>query len=100
MSDRERDLLARNNLCGAALLSLVSRGNAILAELLRLASFVPSVFQNPNSDDSAISKYAPLIYDFNYFKTPDHFEQKIAANPVHIQYLYDPLLCFQLVLYI
>ena len=84
MSDRERDLLARNNICGAALLSLVSRGNAILAELLRLNSFIPSVFQNPNSDDPAISKYAPLIYDFNYFKTPEYFEQKITASPVLI----------------
>ncbi len=82
MADREHDLLARNNQCGAALLSLVSRGNAILAELLRLTSFVPKIFQNPTSDDPLISKYAPLIYDFNYFKTPDHYEQRIASSSV------------------
>ncbi|TRZ00445.1 hypothetical protein DNTS_004045, partial [Danionella cerebrum] len=36
------DFLAENNLCGQAVLRIVSRGNAIIAELLRLSDFIPA----------------------------------------------------------
>ena len=39
------DFLAENNVCGQNLLRLVARGNAIIAELLRLRSYVPQVFK-------------------------------------------------------
>ena len=39
------DFLAENNLCGQTLLRLVSRANAIIAELLRLKDYIPSIFQ-------------------------------------------------------
>lgn len=39
------DFLAENNNCGQVLLHLVSRGNAIIAELLRLKDYIPPVFK-------------------------------------------------------
>ena len=47
-----QDFLAENNLCGQTLLRLVSRGNAILAELLRLSDFIPSVFKMEKADQA------------------------------------------------
>ena len=40
-----QDFLAENNSCGQTILRLVSRGNAIIAELLRLSDFIPAVFK-------------------------------------------------------
>ena len=40
-----QDFLAENNLCGRAVLGLVSRGNAVIAEILRLSDFNPSVYK-------------------------------------------------------
>lgn len=39
------DFLAENNPCGQNAVRLVSRGNAIIAELLRLKDFIPPVFK-------------------------------------------------------
>ena len=39
------DFLADNNLCGQALLKIVSRGNAIIAEILRLKDNIPKIFR-------------------------------------------------------
>lgn len=40
-----RDFLAENNTCGQNILQLVSRGNAILAEILRLKDYIPKVYR-------------------------------------------------------
>jgi hypothetical protein len=40
------EYLADSDPCGRHILSLVSRGHAIIAELQRLSDFVPVVFQN------------------------------------------------------
>ncbi|WAR23300.1 WASC5-like protein [Mya arenaria] len=45
------DFLAENNQCGQNALRLASRGNAIIAELLRLSDFIPSVFRQDNPQD-------------------------------------------------
>ena len=42
---------AENNACGQTLLHLVARGSAIVAELLRLSSNVPTVFYLNNKSD-------------------------------------------------
>lgn len=34
-----------NNPCGLALLRIVSRGNAIIAEILRLKDYIPPVYR-------------------------------------------------------
>jgi len=39
------DFLDENNTCGQNILQIVSVGNAIIAELLRLKDYVPDVFK-------------------------------------------------------
>ncbi len=75
------DFLAENNTCGQTLLRLVSRGNAIIAELLRLSDFIPPVFK-PDSKDAA--KYGELLCDFSYFRSSVYFENKILTKAVSI----------------
>lgn len=84
------DFLAENNLCGLTLVRLVSRGNAIIAELLRLAEVVPPVFKygadgqhsrgkNVEGQQEA-ERYADLIFDFSYLGQSEFYEHKIASS--------------------
>ncbi|XP_015276829.1 PREDICTED: WASH complex subunit strumpellin [Gekko japonicus] len=73
------DFLAENNLCGQAILRIVSCGNAIIAELLRLSEFVPGVFRLKDKADQ--QKYSEIIFDFSYFKGPEICEGKLEAKP-------------------
>uniref|UniRef100_A0A3P9P9R4 WASH complex subunit 5 n=1 Tax=Poecilia reticulata TaxID=8081 RepID=A0A3P9P9R4_POERE len=73
------DFLADNNLCGQAILRIVSRGNAIIAELLRLSDFIPAVFRMKDKSDQ--QKYGDIICDFSYFKGPEYYEGKLEAKP-------------------
>uniref|UniRef100_A0A671X5B5 WASH complex subunit 5 n=1 Tax=Sparus aurata TaxID=8175 RepID=A0A671X5B5_SPAAU len=73
------DFLAENNLCGQAILRIVSRGNAIIAELLRLSDFIPAVFRLKDKSDQ--QKYGDIICDFSYFKGPEYYEGKLEAKP-------------------
>ena len=59
------DFLAENNQCGQNILRLVSRGNAILAELLRLSEVIPPVFKQETQLDKL--KYGDIISDFNIY---------------------------------
>ncbi|RWS21321.1 WASH complex subunit strumpellin-like protein, partial [Leptotrombidium deliense] len=72
------DFFDESNACSYNLLRIVSRGNAIIAELLRLSDMVPSVFRNDLKQE--YSKYADIIFDFSYFKNADFFENKIESN--------------------
>ncbi|KAJ8983483.1 hypothetical protein NQ317_014942 [Molorchus minor] len=54
------DFLAENNICGQTILQLVSRGNAIVAELLRLKDYIPKIY--------------------SYFKIAEAHEQKIENS--------------------
>ena len=74
------DFLAENNLCGQSLLKLVSRGNAIIAELLRLSDFIPPEFRLDKKQDQL--KYGDVLTDFSYFRGPEFYEDKIDAKPV------------------
>ncbi|BET02901.1 kiaa0196 [Nesidiocoris tenuis] len=74
----EEDFLADNNPCGQALLQLVSRGNAIIAELLRLKDHIPSIFRLESKQD--IVKYGEIIQDFSYFHSPETIEKKIESS--------------------
>jgi len=71
------DFLADNNLCGQTLLRLVSRGNAIIAEILRLSEFVPPVFRNEG-------KHTDIIFDFSYFNRAEYYDNQIDSNVVNI----------------
>ena len=74
------DFLSEANICGQTILKLVSRGNAIIAELLRLGDFIPPLFRLDNRQDQ--ERYRYIIPDFHYFECPDFYEGKIDANPV------------------
>ncbi|XP_007441945.1 WASH complex subunit 5 [Python bivittatus] len=73
------DFLAENNLCGQAILRIISCGNAIIAELLRLSEFVPAVFRLRDKTDQ--QKYGDIIFDFSYFKGPEVCESRLEAKP-------------------
>ncbi|XP_043273140.1 WASH complex subunit 5 [Venturia canescens] len=72
------DFLANNNICGQNILRLVSRGNAIIAELMRLKEYVPRVFRLDTKQ--YVQKYGAIILDFAYFKAEDTYEQKIEND--------------------
>ena len=63
MRNTDADFLSSDNLCGQTLLKLVSRGNAIIAEILRLSDFIPSVFTSSREQEA----YSELLMDFKYF---------------------------------
>ena len=74
------DFLSASSVCGQTLLRLVSRGNAIIAELLRLSDFIPPVFRLETRNDR--EKYEAILPDFSYFRNQDFFDQKIDSTTV------------------
>mmetsp|Transcript_28154 Transcript_28154/g.84350 ORF Transcript_28154/g.84350 Transcript_28154/m.84350 type:complete len:1190 (-) Transcript_28154:385-3954(-) len=80
-------LLGDGNLCGATLLTLVSSGSALIAELLRLAQWIPAVFLDQEDrnhlgkplirEDENLEK---ILFDFAYLREPEEFESLISAN--------------------
>ena len=74
------DFLAENNQCGQNILRLVSRGNAIIAEILRLSEVIPPVFKQETQQDKM--KYGDIISDFTYFRNAEYFDNKIESKVV------------------
>jgi WASH complex subunit strumpellin len=74
------DFLAENNNCGQTILRLVSRGNAIIAELLRLVDYIPPVYKLETRQDQI--QYADILLDFSYFKAVEFHERKIENTNV------------------
>lgn len=70
------DFTAETNRCGQTVLRLVSRGNAIVAELLRLSNYIPAEFLGNDP------KYKDILFDFKYLKYTDHYDNKISSSPV------------------
>ena len=66
--------LSESNLCGQTLLRLASRGSSIIAELLRLSQNVPPAAREEKS------RYAGVMFDFGYVKTPEKFEDRINRD--------------------
>jgi WASH complex subunit strumpellin len=74
------NLLDEQNLAGQTLVRLVARGQAIIAELLRLSTHIPPVFK---MDDKATQKrYQDILLDFGYVGKADYHETKIEKDPV------------------
>mmetsp|Transcript_25594 Transcript_25594/g.52071 ORF Transcript_25594/g.52071 Transcript_25594/m.52071 type:complete len:1147 (+) Transcript_25594:262-3702(+) len=73
------DLLSDGNVAGKNLLSIVSRGSAIVAELLRLSDHVPPVFYLAEKADQA--KYGLILHDFSYLKNAELHESRISGDP-------------------
>jgi len=59
----------------------VSRGNAIIAEILRLSEFVPPAFR---MDIKQQDKHADIIFDFSYFNNAAYYDHKIETNIVSL----------------
>jgi len=86
------DFLAEGNICGQTLLALVARGSSIVAELLRLSQHLPAALSGPGigvplaagADEAAAAaaaaKYAPVLFDFRYLKTPEMFDKSINTS--------------------
>ncbi|XP_011504242.1 PREDICTED: WASH complex subunit strumpellin [Ceratosolen solmsi marchali] len=74
------DFLTMGNACGQNLLRLVARGNAIIAELMRLKDYIPPVYRLDSKH--YVQKYSAIITDFVYFKAANSYEQKIENDAV------------------
>lgn len=74
------DFLDKKNDCGQTILKLVSRGNAILAELLRLSDFIPPVFRMATKEER--EAYHFILPDFSYFAKQDYYDMAVNTNPV------------------
>ncbi|KAB0792555.1 hypothetical protein PPYR_14514 [Photinus pyralis] len=72
------EFFAENNVCGQTILQLVSRGNAVIAELLRLKDYIPTTFKLETKQD--VQKYGEIILDFSYLKFAEVQENKIESN--------------------
>lgn len=72
------DFVAESNVCGQTVLRLVSRGNAIIAELLRLSEHIPGVFRL--QDKQTQKKYGDVLFDFRYLKSQELLEHKIESS--------------------
>jgi WASH complex subunit strumpellin len=67
---------SESNLCGQTLLRLVSHGNSIISEILRLSHYIPEVFTVNDK------KYSDIIFDFRYMNNEDMLDQKIQKSSV------------------
>lgn len=79
------DFLADDCVGGQTLLRLVSRGNAILAELLRMSQNIPNIFKQAalaslQEKQNNTSKIQYIVFDFHYLQNPDIREERIEAN--------------------
>jgi WASH complex subunit strumpellin len=81
------DFLAENNQCGQALLRLVARGNAIIAELFRLSDYIPAAFRSSVGQASqgsggggGANKYAEVIFDFGYLSNQVYYDTLIQSK--------------------
>ena len=75
------DLLSEDNYCGQSLMRLVSRGSAIITELLRLSEYVPGAFLDDPPPEAQV--YSPIISDFSCLKDLDTYETSISNNQEH-----------------
>ncbi|XP_065361019.1 WASH complex subunit homolog 5 [Calliphora vicina] len=73
------EFLAENNACGQNLLRIVSMGNSIIAEILRLKDYIPDIFRLETKADQ--QKYGEVVMDFSYLKIAEAQDLKIEQNP-------------------
>lgn len=57
------------------------KGNAIIAELLRLSDHVPNVFRLDTKETQR--KYGNIIFDFAYHKKSEFYENRIENSAVN-----------------
>ena len=61
-----------------SLLRLSSRGEALVAELLRLSDHIPPLFSLLEKQEQ--KTYGEVLIDFSYLKTPALFEHRIENS--------------------
>jgi WASH complex subunit strumpellin len=66
------------SLCGKDFLKLLAQGSGIMAELLRLSNNIPKIFLNTQEEGSI---YKDILFEFEYLKNSDDYEEKIAKIP-------------------
>ena len=78
-SQSKKGIKKRNiGLLNQELLKLVSRGSAIICEILRLKDFIPEPYSNPLEE----KLYKDIIFDFTIFNMGklDAFEERLRTN--------------------
>ena len=78
-SQVKKSMKKRNvSLLNQELLKLVSRGSAIICEILRLKDFIPEPYSNPNEE----KLYKDIIFDFTIFNKGQiyAFEDRLKNN--------------------
>ena len=66
------------DLAVSSFLRLSSRGEALVAELLRLSEHIPRLFLLQDKNDQ--KQYGDVLHDFRYLKTPELFEHRIETS--------------------
>ena len=70
------------DLAVSSFLRLSSRGEALVAELLRLSEHIPRLFLLQDKNDQ--KQYGDVLHDFRYLKTPELFAIESFANVHHL----------------
>lgn len=78
ISNTIMELVSRNNPCGWSLVTLVSRGSSIIAEIQRLSQYIPEDFTFPKTQIN--HPYARILYDYSYFGHETEIENEIENN--------------------
>jgi len=73
------DLLSENNTCGQRIVQLCSRGNAIIAELLRLSEHIPPIFRLSEKEEK--DSYGQIVFDFQWMRLREKFDEIILSSP-------------------
>ena len=74
------ELLTKSNPCGWYILTIVSRGSSIIAEIQRLSQYIPEDFTFPKQQTN--HQYARILYDYDYFGNEAVIENEIENNPI------------------
>ena len=76
------ELLSRSNPCGWNILTIVSRGSSIIAEIQRLSQYIPEDFTFPKGTvNNPNFPYAKILFDYDYFGNETAIENGIEADP-------------------
>lgn len=63
-----------------ALLILITRGHATIAELLRMADFIPEPFLQLSTEDQR--RYSQILADFSYNQSAEQHDSIIPSDSV------------------
>ena len=75
------EFLSEDNICGQHLLKLVARGSAVIAELLRLSSNIPDIFDSDSmSKEPMKRKHIEILFNYQYLHDPEEHENNLSKN--------------------